>query len=451
MAAQRLCTILAAACLALIAVWPAAGNNDGDGISAREAELLTDFLILAVKPEGDERDYKLVEIGDTKIDAGLLGVVVNALPLDFLGLGPSRDYDEAAELAQCRAACAANAQCRNFTYVRPTRAQPVGVCRLQKPSDFGVMTPVDDAHDRREPPIKEPARETAEPGETIGGATVVIDATQPKGRERFADEDARLSPVTVKFTQDVATTKVFIRAAEQTGERLRATVDAFDARGKRIERTGATIAGYGQAIAITGEADRIATLKITGPSPGALQLDGVEYTRTLIAPTPVAVADAKPETTKPEAPRETIPPPPKLPPFVAEYFPLPPRATPTAPPTSITPENPAPIEPPPLVAEPPAPPASVVEAPPAEPARKRGLPLWVALGAIAVMFAGAGLYWRNHRVRTLGRLSTRLVSNGLDRQTITLENVEGADHSLRVVVRTPANANIELIPKGAVA
>jgi hypothetical protein len=69
------------------------------------------------------------------------------------------------------------------------------------------------------------------------------------------------------------------------------------------------------------------------------------------------------------------------------------------------------------------------------------------------MFAGAGVFWRNHRARTFNRLTTRLVSSGLDRQSITISTADDQDHSLRVVVRAPANANarIELIPKGAIA
>src|SRR5262249_14919660 len=102
MAAKRLWyCVFAFAVLVASIVTPAFGNNDGDGngISAQEAGILADFLILAVKPEGDDRDYKLVEIGNTKINAGLLGVVVNTLPLDFLGLGSTkRDYNEAAEI-----------------------------------------------------------------------------------------------------------------------------------------------------------------------------------------------------------------------------------------------------------------------------------------------------------------------------------------------------------------
>jgi hypothetical protein len=153
---------------------------------------------------------------------------------------------------------------------------------------------------------------------------------------------------------------------------------------------------------------------------------------------------------------------------------MPPRVTPTAPPIDITPP-PAAVEPPlvaeappvtqppvtqPTVEQPPAPtiatppPATEIAAPP--PARKRGLPLWLALGAIAAMLAGAGVYYRNHRARMLNRLTTRLVSDGIAGRTITIDMADDANHSLRFVVRTPANLNapatrIEFIPKGATA
>jgi hypothetical protein len=158
-----------------------------------------------------------------------------------------------------------------------------------------------------------------------------------------------------------------------------------------------------------------------------------------------------------------IPPPPELPPLVAQYFPLPPRATPTAPPTPLVPAEPPPVantQPPPEQGAPAIdePAIARTEAPAATPASrsKRGLPLWLAVGAIALMFGGAALYWRNHRARSLKRLSTRLVSNGLDRQTIAIGEPDAADVSLRFVVRAPAGltapANrIDIIPNGAVA
>lgn len=303
MAAKRLwyLTIAAAACLG-VAASPILRAEDGDGLNAQEADLLADFLILAVKPEGDDKNYKLVEIGDTKVDAGLLGVVLNAGPLDFLGLG-SREpaYDEAAEVAQCHAACEANSECRNVTYVRPNPNQPVGVCHLKRlvvNATFGVMKPV------------------AEPDERAPDA---------------------------------------------------------------------------------------------------------------------------------EPPREVVPPPPRLPPITAEYVPLPPRTESTAPPRDIT-------APQPIIAE--APPQTTI-APPAPVMRERKpLPVWLALGSVAFMFGGAGLYWHSHRRRMLTRLSTRLVSNGLDRHKVSVENPTAPDIALRFVIRQSAavgaaNTRIDLVPAGA--
>lgn len=305
MAAKRLwyLPIIGIAAFVGVVVSPVvrAACGGGGGLNAQEAGLLADFLILAVKPEGDDKDYKLVEIGDTKVDAGLLGMVINTLPLDFLGLGSSdRGYDEAAEIAQCHAACRASAECRDVSYSRPNPNQPVGVCHLKRrieTESFGVMQPV------------------AEPGE----------------------------------------------------------------RATRL----------------------------------------------------------------PEPPREVAPPPPRLPPIVAEYVPLPPRAEPTAPPRDIT-------IPPPVVAEAPTPeiaqPAPVMR-------ERKPLPIWLALGTVAFMFGGAGVYWHSHRKRILTRLSTRLVSNGLDRHTIGIENPRAPDIGLRFVIRQSAalgaaGTRIDLVPAG---
>ena len=463
MAALRLCYMLGiAALLALIAVVPAHGNNDSDGMSARDAELLADFLILAVKPEGDERDYKLVEIGDTKINAGLLGVVVNALPLDFLGLGPDRDYDEAAETAQCRAACRANSECRDFTYVRPSATQPVGVCHLKRPTSFGVMSPVVEGQDRTERPTREPASDNGR---------LTVDGTDKSGRLTLTGDDVRATPLTIRFPAPASSVTVYVRAANFTEGRSFAAVEALGANGKRIAQNGAWIeAGkfnVNRAVTVATEDDAIATVKVTSRDGTALIIDGIQFARTLIAPIPVPEKpEAKPET-KPEPPREIIPPAPRLGPPVAIFFPMPPRATPTAPPRDITPPPEALA--PTVIAEAPltepaaerppaptlAPPATGVAATPAPP-RKRGLPLWIALGAIAAMLAGAGVYYRNHRARMLKRLTTRLVSDGIGERTITIDLADDANHSLRFIVRAPANLNapatrIELIPKGATA
>jgi len=84
------------------------------------------------------------------------------------------------------------------------------------------------------------------------------------------------------------------------------------------------------------------------------------------------------------------------------------------------------------------------------------MPLWIAIGAVVLMLGGATLYWRNHRVRTLGRLTTRLVSDGLDGQAISIVGAEHRGLDLRFAVSASAAVNapgthIELIPKGAAA
>jgi len=129
-----------------------------------------------------------------------------------------------------------------------------------------------------------------------------------------------------------------------------------------------------------------------------------------------------------------------VPSAVAEFFPMPPRATATEPPT-------------PLVKLQPAPPAR--PAPVAAPTQKprRPLPLWIAVGAVAFVLGGAGLYWRSHRTRTLRRLATRLVSNGLDRQAVAVEAMDRPDIGIRVLLRASAaigapGTRIELIPAG---
>lgn len=420
-----------------------------------QAAETVDFLILAVKPEGD-KDYTLVQVGDSKIDVSRLTAMAPKTSgglLGQLGIGV-RDYDEAAEAAECRAACKANTRCHDFAYSRPTENQPLGVCRLKAivETSFGVMAPVKDAGDLAvDSPLSDAA--TATPAPTA--SRIIFDGKEPKGGATYG-ADAKPTPVTLKFAAPIASLNVVIRAAETTGQRTWAGVEALDAAGKLVERTGAWIpaggeVNIGQAIALNGETDRIATVKIDAREPRALLLDRVEFTRTLTAAPPVVAETpaATPVQVQEPAPppREEVPPPPELPPFVAEHFPLPPRAVATEPPVDITIPPPAPegepvaIEPeePPAI-EPPVPATPVAE--PARPRRERGLPLWLALGAVALMFAGAGVYWRNHRARMLTRLTTRLVTNGRDAAKITIDGVEGADLSLRFVVRAPVTVNV---------
>jgi hypothetical protein len=389
MAAGRLwyCIASIAAFLAFFAVAHAEeGDNDKKGMSATQQRLLTDFLILAVKPEGDDRDYRMVEVGEAKVDAGLLGVVVNALPFDFFGLD-KREVDVGAERAQCRAACAGRAVCRSVVYEPPSKGRPVGVCRLQTyaQENFGVMAPVVEPGDER-------------------AAAASTSTTRPQ----------RI-PYSISRTQ-------------------------FPQR---------------PVPPIEAEAE---------------------------------IETAPPPPKRPEHPREHIPPPPRLPPVTVEYFPIPPRAiaeTPAPPPVETAPprrqpiaetppvESPPPVLEQPLADVPPAPapvasgpPASILipQPPPAvtvqgaEPpaGRQRGLPLWLAVAAIVAVVGGATFYWRNHRVRTLGRLTTRLISDGLDRQAVQVVGSEHRGLDLRFVVSASAavgapGTHIELIPKGAAA
>lgn len=445
----------------------ACGGGGGGGLNAHEAALLTDFLILAIKPEGDDKDYKLVEVGNAKVDAGLLGVVINTLPLDFLGLGSDeRAYDETAEVAQCRAACSRNSQCRDFTYVRPNASRPVGVCHLRTlaaPASFGVMSPVGDAGERSERPVREAPPIATTP--RTNGDKIVFDDGETAGSVRYGDNEIRTTPLTLKFLAPVSQVKVRIRAGEDASTRSWAQLEAFDAKGNLVERTGTWISAgeftFGHGIAVSsGGADRIATVKLEGRDGTVLRLDGIEYLRTLIAAAPQPAPVAAPER---------VPLPPRVPAVVAEHFPMPPRATPTAPPTPIT-LPPVEIAAPPIetlpvleaAASPLPQPAATTPTPAVTPPtiaplpRKRQLPAWLAAGAVLFVFGGAGVYWRSHRKRTLNRLTTRLVSNGLDRRTVGVGASSAPDIGLRFVVRSAATigapgTHIEFVPAGAYA
>ncbi|MBP6013641.1 MAG: hypothetical protein KBA31_15550 [Alphaproteobacteria bacterium] len=182
--------------------------------------------------------------------------------------------------------------------------------------------------------------------------------------------------------------------------------------------------------------------------------------------------------------QEIIPPPPRLGHPLVIAFPLPPRPTPAPADTPSTEipageavttasevqviETPIPIEPPRDIVPPPFPPAAeLAPVVPAEPviaeasepvtpplppaqiatparrvpspaARPRGLPLWAVIGAIAFMLGGAGVYWKSHQRRMLTRITTRLVSNGMDRHVVAVESTDKPDMSLRFIVRNSA-------------
>lgn len=96
----------------------------------------------------------------------------------------------------------------------------------------------------------------------------------------------------------------------------------------------------------------------------------------------------EPQAPKPSALKNSATPP-RVAATVAEYIPLPPRAEPTGPPRDITVRRPLP---------------AIADAPQAfqprpAPRERKPLPLWLALGSVAFMFGGAGLYWHSYRRR----------------------------------------------------
>lgn len=456
MAAWRLSLVVAALFLSVVA-------SSAQSTDEQPRAELVDFLIFAIQPAGDDASYKLVEVGDSKVDDARFGAALKSLPFDFWGL-TGRDHNEAAELAQCQAACKANTRCRDVTYVRPTESRPLGVCHLKTMSSFGVMAPV------AEPGVERP---DAKPSE------VAIAGRDASGHLKLDAKDPHPTPVTLRFAAPIAAAKVFIRAAESTGQRTWASVEGFDTKGKLVDRAGTWISvgemNFGHAVTLSGETDRYAVIKITSREPGQLIVDGLEFSRTFLAPPakpekpaepavernppqtaspPVEPAASSAAAPPPPQQSEPTPPPPELEPSEILPLPPPPRAVATDAPRDIT----IPVSPP----ERPAAPA--VEAPPAvapaiapqpTPVR-RGLPIWLALGAIAVMLAGALLYARNYNARTRARLTARIVSNGMDRQTVEIEDTGAPDASLHIVVRDRAaiaspSTRIKLVPHGAPA
>ena len=62
------------------------------------------------------------------------------------------------------------------------------------------------------------------------------------------------------------------------------------------------------------------------------------------------------------------------------------------------------------------------------------LPVWLVAASIAFLLGGAGLYRYSHHKRVLTRVTTRLVSNGLDRHTVSVQTTGQPDIGLRFVV-----------------
>jgi hypothetical protein len=229
------------------------------------------------------------------------------------------------------------------------------------------------------------------------------------------------------------------------------------------------------------EGDRISGARITTREAGALIVSGVDFVRSA-----KTVESAPVEDPAAGEPEEADVPPPPAPELVAEAFPMPPRAAPTdapadaaetAPETAsetVVAELPAdaeatsitlPIQPP---AETSAPETASVEAPsqetpvvtpipvPPDEPQEQALPLWLAAGGAAVfMLGGVGLLQQSYRKRTLARLTTRVLSDGLDRQAVLL-TADEPDLSLRFSVRMPADVSarqttITITPDGVAA
>ncbi len=466
MAAKRLWGVIGLCVFAVLAAMTLARAQEDDTQPA-------DFLILAVKPEGELKDYRMVPIGEASVDPVQYRDVVASLPRSLFGGVMIPPHDERAELAQCRTACAANAKCGNFTYVRPGKDRPVGVCHLRRaveaPSTVVMKMPLVETPLVETPPA---VVENVAPGpELVVVSPVVrndrklisIDSNR-NGRSLYTADQAPLSPVTFRFKVPVASAKADVRTF--TRDRIWANVEALDTHGRVFKRSGNWIAADGalHQILVRTENNRIGALRITTRIEGALRVDGVDFVRA--APT---IADATPvddEAAVDEA-EANIPPPP-----------MPPRAVPTEPPiaTAAT-DFPAPVEitvtdlpvdgaaetsitipirpaeAAPGVSETAV--APVVSEPTLQSEQPPDLPILAAAGAFVFVIGGAGFYRQNYRRRTLRRLTTTLVTDGRVRPAVTL-STEQPDMSLRFAVRAYASAgarqtSIVITPDGAAA
>jgi hypothetical protein len=461
----------------------------------------TAFQVLAVKPT--RKGYTLVPVGETRFDSNAYAVAVDSLPRSVFGGVILPDYNERSELAQCKSACAANVRCENFAYVRPSKERPLGVCYLRRvvAPPAAVTTAILPA-----PAVPAPA---PVPAPTVVSAEPVVDVAEVpppvapktirirnKAKVRHAsypEADAPETPVTFRFDSPVAGVAAAIRARDIAGERVWVTVDALNAKGKRVKRHGAWIADDDRAakIALTADSETIAAVRITTDAGSTLVVDRLDFERTPppIAPVEAPVAEAAPAEAAPAEVAEVadvaeeVPPPPvpELAEADFEHAALPPRAAATAAPTDITQsETPAseiaPAEEGSVAAaEVPAvdegaraaseaPVAQDVSAAPAP--STQGAPnifggehgemqVLAAAGALVFLFGGAGIYHSSYRARTLKRMSAAVVSDGLDARTITIE-AEQQDMSLRFAVRSSADVGgrhttITIVPDGAAA
>lgn len=484
MAAKRLWVPIASAMLAVIAALSLA-RAAGEGAPAG------DFLVLAIKPEGDARDYRMVPVGESTVDARRYRDVVDSLPSSLFGGIMVRPHDERAELAQCRTACAMNAKCDNFTYVRPGKDRPVGVCHLRRaveaPAPAVVAAPP--APVVTMPPVVESPAPTTEmmvvsPQVRNTRKLVAIDSTR-NGREIYKGAQSPATPVTFKFKMPVSVAKASVKTVGKA--RVWANMEALDAKGRMFKRSGTWVAADGapHQLLIRTDSNRINALRITTREEGALIAQGIDFVRAGGETTEPAIAETEPaaEAEAVEVAEDETPAAPAVPEAVAEALPLPPRApvaaTDVPVDTAEIPQQPeievTPIET--TVAELPSTPAeetaiAIPIAPagpspaPAEPAPVAApvpetlpggdLTLLAAAGAVVLGLGGAGLYRQNYRRRQLARLTTRVVSEGLDRHTVSISSEDVADLSLRYHIRMPADVSarttkITIIPDGVAA
>ncbi len=470
MAAKRLWGVIGLCVFAVLAAMTLARAQEDDTQPA-------DFLILAVKPEGELKDYRMVPIGEASIDPVQYRDVVASLPRSLFGGVMIPPHDERAELSQCRTACAANAKCGNFTYVRPGKDRPVGVCHLRRaveaPSTVVMKTPVVETP----APVTAPVVENSAPGpELVVVSPVVrnerklvsIDSNR-NGRSFYTPDQAPVSPVTFRFKVPVASAKADVRTF--TRDRIWANVEALDVRGRVFKRSGTWIAADGAAhqILVRTDDNRIGAVRISTRIEGALRVDGVDFVRA--APT---LADATPVDDEAALEEEEASIPPPVPALVAEQnFPMPPRVVPIEAPAVVAEAaQPAPVQvtitdlpvdaaetsitipiAPPAASEPVV--APVVSEPTLQSEQPPDLPILAAAGAFVFVIGGAGLYRQNYRRRTLRRLTTTVVTDGRVRPAVTL-STEQPDMSLRFAVRAYASAgarqtSIIITPDGAAA
>lgn len=480
MAAKRLWVLIASVVLVSLAALSLA-RAAGDSVPG-------DFLVLAIKPEGEVKDYRLVPVGESGVDPAQYREVVNSLPRSLFGGIMVRPFDERAELAQCRRACAANAKCGNFTYVRPGKDRPVGVCHLRRAIEAPAASVAEapPAAPVAAPPpaavVTMPVVENAAPQTEVVVVSptvrntrklLAIDSTR-NGREVYEGSQAPATPVTFKFKMPVSTAKAYVVTAG--GRRVWANIEALDAKGRVFKRSGMWVAADGapHQLLVRTNADRIASLRVSTREEGALIAQSVDFVRS--TPEPAAVAEAVPATEpEPVELAETEAPAPAVPEAGAEVFPLPPRAEAAVEPVDVAqvPEEAAPeapsettvaelpaVETPMTVTPIPVAPEVVAPAPPPSDFRQLlpggELSILAAAGAAVLGFGGIGLYRQSYRRRQLARLTTRVLSDGLDSHTVLISADERPDMSLRYTVRMPAEVSartttIVIIPDGVAA